>query len=374
MPRFTKMLFEGMKERGHEVDLWMPKAILFNLPFPLFLKKWMGYIDQYLIFPVQVKIQLRSCPNKTLFVFTDQALGPWVPLVAKRFHVIHCHDFLAQRSALGEIPENATGLTGRIYQAYIRRGYSKGRNFISVSQKSKRDLERFLVKAPGLSEVVLNGMNQDFVPMNRCKARKSLGEVTGLDLTDGFILHVGGNQWYKNRVGVIELYNAWCSSYNLEMPLLLVGEGPDETLLRLHAQSPFKASIHFFANLSDNSVRLVYAAASVLVYPSLAEGFGWPIAEAMASGCLVITTNEAPMTEVADNAGFLIPRRPHEIDKAKLWAQQSAKVINDVLQLSPQDCHTSIERGIQNAKKFDRNVALNQIEAIYQKVILKDKR
>src|SRR5690554_2079868 len=84
MPRFARMLAEGMKERGHNVEIWMPKPVLHSLPTPAILKKWMGYIDQYIIFPSQIKKRLDAYPPDTLFVFTDHALGPWIPLVANR--------------------------------------------------------------------------------------------------------------------------------------------------------------------------------------------------------------------------------------------------------------------------------------------------
>jgi hypothetical protein len=137
MPRFAMMLEKGMKARGHHVSTWAPEPKFFRLPVPGKLKKWMGYIDQYFVFPLQVKSRIRKEKGNTLYVFTDNALGPWVPLVAKLPHVIHCHDFLAQRSALGEIPENISSWTGKKYQQFIRQGYSKGENFISVSLKTR---------------------------------------------------------------------------------------------------------------------------------------------------------------------------------------------------------------------------------------------
>ncbi len=132
MPRFTDMLAAGMRERGHKTEIWMPLQHVSRLSMPQKLKKWAGYIDQYILFPKVVRNKIRSYSGDTLFVFTDHALGPWVPLLKNRFHVIHCHDFLAQCSALGEISENPTAWTGVKYQAFIRRGYAQGKNFISV--------------------------------------------------------------------------------------------------------------------------------------------------------------------------------------------------------------------------------------------------
>jgi glycosyltransferase involved in cell wall biosynthesis len=359
------MLAEGMKVRGHNIEVWFPQPIFFKLPVLNTLQKWMGYIDQYILFPIELRSRLKSRPQDTLFVFTDQALGPWVPLVKNRPHVIHCHDFLAQRSALGEIAENPTSWTGRQYQKLIHRGYSKGKCFISVSQRTQSDLHRFISSSPLLSEVVYNGLNQTFVPHDSAKVRSILGSKFGFNLTSGYLLHVGGNQFYKNRLGVIEIYNAWRSNSNSSLPLLLIGESPAQNLLKVYNQSSYKKDIHFLVGIEDEFVRQAYAGASVFIFPSLAEGFGWPIAEAMASGCPVLTTDEAPMSEVAGNAGFLISRRPKNELLAKEWAIEGSIILNKILALTSAERKRVIELGIENAKRFDSEVALSKIEDIY---------
>ena len=109
MPRFTKMLADGMQARGHSVKIWTPAPYFFKLPVKASLKKWMGYIDQFIIFPLLVRRRIKRNPAGTLYVFTDHALGMWVPGVKHLPHVIICHDFLAQHSAKGHIPQNITG-------------------------------------------------------------------------------------------------------------------------------------------------------------------------------------------------------------------------------------------------------------------------
>jgi len=368
MPRFAKMLVDGMSNRGHTVNLWSPKARFYNLPAPTFFKKWLGYIDQYIVFPMEVRWRMHTCTLDTLFVFTDHALGPWIPLAADKPHAIHCHDFLAQRSALGEIEQNKTGWSGIKYQSFIFKGYSKGKHFISVSEKTRQDLNHFLLSKPITSEMVYNGLNQSFVPIKKEEAQQALSSVTGIDLSAGFILHVGGNQWYKNRKGVIEIYNVWRSTSTFEvLPLLLVGYKPDAGLQELYEASPFKKDIYLLTDLNDEQVRMAYAGASVFVFPSLAEGFGWPIAEAMASGCRVVTTNAAPMTEVAGNAAVLIPVRTPENSTA--WAIEGADAIEKILNETEQERQTRIEKGIENARRFDAAQALDKIEEIYKGVI-----
>jgi len=368
MPRFAKMLGDGMLKRGHQINFWSPKARFNKLPVPDSLKKWMGYIDQYIVFPLEARMRMRRCAWDTLFVFTDHALGPWIPLTANKPHAIHCHDFLAQRSALGEIEHNKTGWSGKKYQSFIFNGYSKGKFFISVSEKTRQDLEHFLPSNPKRSDMVYNGLNQSFVPVAREEARHVLSNATGMNLSGGFILHVGGNQWYKNRKGVIEIYNAWRSATASEViPLLLVGYKPDAGLQEVYEASPFKKDIHVLTGLNDELVRMAYAGASVFLFPSLAEGFGWPIAEAMASGCAVITTDAAPMTEVAGNAALLIPLCVQAANT--IWAKQGAAAIDQILLETEEEKNMRIEKGIENAKRFDAEHALDQIDGIYKEIV-----
>jgi glycosyltransferase involved in cell wall biosynthesis len=369
MDSFANMLSTGMKNKGHTVQVWLPAPVFYSLPVSMFVKKWLGYIDQYVIFPGKVWLRLKKSNANTLFVFTDQALGPWVPLVKRRPHVIHCHDFLALQSALGEIPENQVSRTGRAYQSFIHKGYLLSTNFISVSKHTQKQLERFVPTASKYSEVVYNGLKEPFKPSKSDKAREFLTSSIGIDIKAGYILHIGGNQWYKNRLGVIEIYNAWREVYKLSLPLLLIGDQPSSSLLHLCNKSSFKKDIHFLTAADDQFVSYAYAGASVFLFPSLAEGFGWPIAEAMACGCPVITTNEAPMTEIAGNCGFLIPRRPYNILNAQDWAIDAAKTLNIILKLSDKEREKVVQSGLANAQRFNISISLDLIESIYTNIL-----
>ncbi|OGX90232.1 glycosyltransferase [Hymenobacter coccineus] len=374
IPKFTQMLVEGMKRHGHTTEVWKPTPYFLRFSTSKKIQKWLGYLDQYLVFPTQIRKRLKLQPADTLFVFADQAQGPWVPLLARRPHVIHCHDFMAQHSALGRIPENPASWTGRQYQKLIYNGYSQGENFISVSEKTRKDLELLLPKPPKTSEMVYNGLNKLFKPYDTVAARSELGEKIGLDIGQGYLLHVGGNQWYKNRLGVIELYDAWRSISSLALPLLLIGSALSPDSMEAVKQSKYKKDIHVFGGLDDKFVHLAYAGATVFLFPSLAEGFGWPIAEAMASGCLVMTTGEDPMTEVAGNAGFLVPRRPYQpAASVEKWAVETAVTLEKIIQMSDNERDIAISAGLTNALRFDIDDALNQIESIYTKVLQRAK-
>lgn len=367
MPRYAGMLADGMKQRGHEVSIWQPSPLFFNGRFPGSLKKWLGYIDQYIVFPLKTRRRIKQIAPDTIFIFADQALGPWVPLVKNRLHVIHCHDFLAQRSALGEFPQNRVSFSGRLYQSYIRRGYRKGKNFISVSYKTKSDLHKFLNAVPSFSEVIYNGLNPRFNQMDSVHARELLSQKLQIILSDGYILHVGGNQWYKNRAGVIEIYGEFRKQITSEIPLLLVGVKPSDEIKQAYMSSPYKEQIHFITEMDDIALHYAYAGASVFLFPSFAEGFGWPIAEAMASGCPVITTNEMPMTEVAGSCAYFVPPRPVRNKKKEAeWSSAAANIVVQVIQMDVSERQQIIQTGLKNIERFNAVTVLNQIESAYK--------
>jgi glycosyltransferase involved in cell wall biosynthesis len=369
MPRFASMLMEGMQKRGCNVTLLEPFAICSRLPVARIARKWLGYIDQYVLFPIRVQKVVKHSDPKTLFVFADHALGPWVPLVANRPHVIHCHDFLAQKSAKGHVTRNRTGFSGRIYQAFIRNGYRNGKHFISISQKTDSDLHQFMRGQNFDSEVVYNPLSPRFTPRDVQYSRMKLGEHLGLKLVQGYLLHVGGNQWYKNRSGVVEIYNAWRSNPSNRLPLVLVGKAPDAKLRSICSRSAYSSDIHTVSSLEDDWMPFVYSGANALLFPSHAEGFGWPIAEAMACGCPVITTNEAPMTEAAGGAAFLIPIQPDDQESVSAWAVNASNLLDRVLTNKELANENTRACGLENSKRFDAELTMNRILAIYERVL-----
>jgi glycosyltransferase involved in cell wall biosynthesis len=378
-PHFARMLSAAFAERGHHVQLRQPQAVVRQwLLISRWTKwaKWAGYVDQYLIFPRVLRRQAAKDPADTLYVFCDQALGPWVPLLAERPHVVHCHDLLALRSALGLLPENPTSFTGRIYQRYIRAGFGKARHFISVSKKSRDDLHEFGRVQPQTSEVVYNGLNYPYQPMSAAHAAAVLQQA-GLPAQRGpVLLHVGGGQWYKNTAGVVWIYVHYvhrCVALGRSpLPLWLVSPAPGAAVqAALHAALravPAAGSVRFFQGLSNPVLQALYASAAALLFPSLAEGFGWPIIEAMACACPVITTCVAPMTEVGGEHAFYLPR-PQAEDDLSQWGDNAAVLLMQVLDRPPQERARAAQAGVEWTARFDCNTAIDNYLRIYQSVL-----
>ena len=369
---FAQSLAAAFRLRGHRVDIRSPSARLRHL-FPTGrMSKWAGYIDQYLLFPRELRAAMRNDPGDTLYVFCDQALGPWIPLAVQRPHVVHCHDLLALRSALGEIPENPTSATGRLYQRYIRRGFRQARHFISISQKSRDDLHRYGGVAPITSEVVYNGLNHPYRPLAPDRVRQRFERAGWLADAPRCVLHVGGGQWYKNSVGVVLLYASYARCVLQQgghpLPLWMVSPPPNAALRDALAQVPAAARVQFFSGLGSETLEALYSHAEVLLFPSLAEGFGWPIAEALACGCPVITTDEAPMNEVGGEAATYLRRLAHS-DDAEGWARAGANVLMEVLARPVSERERRAAAGRLWAQQYAVDRSIDGYLSIYRRVL-----
>ncbi|KGK29320.1 glycosyltransferase family 1 protein [Cellulophaga sp. E6(2014)] len=366
MLRYESFLKKGLEFKGHQVTVWGPKLYLSGSKPPISIFKWLRYIDQYVLFPLWFKWQSRNQGKETLYVLIDQALGIWTPLLKKKKYVIHCHDFIALKSAQGKVGRNPTSWSGRIYQHLILKGFSKAHNFISISQNTKNELEVFLNKKPKISVQIYNAIDSQFRPGSINDARLSISQEIDADASKGYILHVGGNTFYKNRTGVLKIYGAWRLLSNKKLPLVMIGSTPTTDMLALKEKSRYSKDIHFLTRATDSVLVKAYQGASVFIFPSLYEGFGFPIAEAMASGCPVITTNDAPMNEVGGEAAFYIPKCP--TNNTENWEANAAIVLEQILQLHPEDRKLSIKKGLKQSEKFHKDHIIDQIEEIYQQI------
>ena len=107
----------------------------------------------------------------------------------------------------------------------------------------------------------------------------------------------------------------------------------------------------------------------MLLFQSHAEGFGWPIAEALACGCPVITTDEAPMTEVGGPHAHYLPRGSGGADALGPWAEHGARVICAVIDRSPEAQAQAARAGIEWTARFDAAQAIENYLNIYSAVL-----
>jgi glycosyltransferase involved in cell wall biosynthesis len=363
MPRFARMIEDFLAKESIECVTWTAKPFFYKLSPKSRFSKWLGYIDQYIVFPLNIRLRLIKESKDTLFVFCDQALGPWVPLVAKRPHVIHCHDFMALRSALGLHSENPTSFTGRLYQKYIQRGFKQGKNFISISNRTRDDLHKYSKIKAQKSEVVYNGLNYPYKPQAREKALNSIISAGVLSDDSGCLLHVGAGQWYKNTIGIIKMYSEYCNKVIVAKPLILVSPSPKGSLLQEVNKIPANGYVKFVQGLDISVLEALYSYADVFLFPSLAEGFGWPIIEAQACGCPVITTDDTPMNEIGGPVAIYL--KQHSESNQQEWLEEGANHLVELIELSFADKQHNSSKAITWAQNFDAKKTLASYLKIY---------
>jgi glycosyltransferase involved in cell wall biosynthesis len=368
MPRFARMLEEAYLLRGHEVKVWSPQPVVYRLVPTGCLSKWAGYVDQYILFPLWVRMQLNKQSANTLYVFCDQALGPWVPLVKNKPHIVHVHDLLALRSALGDVPENPTSWSGRIYQRYIRQGFKQAKHFISISNKTRDDLHYFGEASAISSHVVYNGFNYPYSPMAKADAMRVLNDANLPAHSDGMLLHLGGSQWYKNLAGVIGIYIEYVKAEKSPLPLWCICPNPNPQVQALLKQVPSNGKVLFFQGIDNDALQAAYSLARAFVFPSLAEGFGWPIIEAQACGCLVLTSDAAPMNEIGGDVCSYIPVLKRT-DDAQRWARNASRTLIALISINEAERAKLIARGLKHVQQFNAERAIDNYLECYQQAM-----
>src|SRR5258708_28854667 len=108
--------------------------------------------------------------------------------------------------------------------------------------------------------------------------------------------------------------------------------------------------------------------ADAFLFPSLAEGFGWPLIEAQACGCPVVTTDEPQMNEVGGDAAEYLPRL-NVGDDIDLWAANGARQLLRVLSRTPEEKRKIAERAMTWAAQFSVDKAIDAYLAIYRAVL-----
>ena len=174
---------------------------------------------------------------------------------------------------------------------------------------------------------------------------------------ENMILSVGAIQKRKNLLRLVAAFE------NLEADWRLVlagsaGFGAAEIEARIQA-SPARPRIHVTGYVTDQELAKWYARASIFAFPSLDEGFGIPVIEAMAAGIPVITSNRSALAEVAGPAALLVdPERPESITEA----------LRELV-LSPERRQELAQRGREHASLFTWEKAVRETWDVYQNLV-----
>lgn len=167
--------------------------------------------------------------------------------------------------------------------------------FGSISEHSAHDLIRYYPDAANKNIHVIHlGVSTDFHPATDREVQ-TFRERFGI--TKPYYLFVGPVEWYKNFDNLLEAFSSLPNREQFQLVRTRAGEGAED-----HPLLADQMAVVTTGRLSDGELRAAYCGALAFVYPSLYEGFGLPVLEAMACGCPVITGVTSSLPEVAGDA------------------------------------------------------------------------
>lgn len=192
---------------------------------------------------------------------------------------------------------------------------------VAVSQSTAQDLTSFYAISHEQISTILSGVGEQYTNIDRNNP-KLLEIKEKYNLPYRFILFLGTWEPRKNICALITAYNAYRKNFENSdgfCHLVLAGTSgwKSEAIYSAVRNSPYRESIHLLGFIKDEDKPGLYNLATIFVYPSFYEGFGFPILEAMRCGTPVITSHTSSMGEITDGRAILVdPNRPNEIYRA----------------------------------------------------------
>ncbi len=201
-----------------------------------------------------------------------------------------------------------TGPRGQLERAFyghgIRRALRSSRAIATVSRASANAIAAYAPHAAERTHVTLSGVSPRFRPV---EADHDVLATLGLAPDRAFVLTVGQYAPYKNHEGALRGF-AMAFGERPDIDLVLVQRMGKAThrLLALARALGIADRVRLVPTISEQALLSLYSAAKALLHPSFCEGFGNPVAEAMACGCPIVTSNRSAMPEVTGGAALLV--------------------------------------------------------------------
>jgi len=232
-------------------------------------------------------------------------------------------------------------------------------HIVTGSAHAKQEIvERLGVPGSKIS-VIYHGVSQDFQDSNRETAPAVVYSALGRQFP--YMLCVSALRPHKNLARLLEAAHRFWERTHSNCELLIVGTGGPEKaqLLDQCGRLGIAGKVTFLADVAEGLLPFLYAAAQFLVIPSLMEGFGLPVLEAMACGTPVLCSNTSSLPEVGGQAVlYFDPLNPEEMANAM-----------QTLSASPEMRAALREKGLQRAQNFSWHESARKHAEVYSEVL-----
>jgi len=259
-----------------------------------------------------------------------------LPITARAHRLDGMHWFANTVSLINPVPSVVTVHDLLYFESpeefpLIKRTYLKSmtahavrhsRLLLPVSQYTADALKMRLKARDERMTVIPAVVDQRFQPVDDEKVKKFMEKY---NLPDNFWLYVAHFYPHKNHRRLIEAYHGLIKQGFMPWPLVLRGDAREELamIMQLTGDLDMKSKIIFLPRLAEDELPALYTAAGALVFPSLYEGGGIPVLEAMACGCPVAASNIPTTREFAGDAVLMFdPGKADSICEAMRDLQQ----------------------------------------------------
>ncbi|MBN1219223.1 MAG: glycosyltransferase family 4 protein [Anaerolineae bacterium] len=284
--------------------------------------------------------------------YFGSSLSPGVPTA------VTIHDLIPM-----VLPEYRVNMLVRLYTALAAAAAPRANLILADSQASKRDIVQRLHRPDEQVRVIYLAPAPSFQPAQTW--RQLVNVKKKYHLPGEFVLYLGGYDVRKNISALLHAYTWVSAALSDQFPLVLAGSLPEEDTpffpdpLRIARELGLEEYIITPGWIAEEDRPLLYAAATVFVFPSRYEGFGLPVLEAMACGTPVVTTTAASIPELAGPAAFQV-----DPDDTKHLAAPIIRLCTE-----EETNHEMVERGFTQVKKFNWQKTAQQILQAYRSII-----
>lgn len=264
--------------------------------------------------------------------------------------VVTMHDLIYIR-----YPEYYHKIDRKIYERKFRYSCRVADRIHAISEQTKRDLITYFAVPEAKIEVIYQSVNPVFYEKVDEVQKRQMREK--YQLPKKFLLTVGTVEPRKNLLALLEGMVA----SKVYIPLVVVGKLTDyQHKVQKYIEADLnRLQVFFLSKIKDAELAVLYQMAEAMVYPSVFEGFGLPVAEAQASGCPVITSDTSSLPEAGGDAALYInPEKSEEIGQAlaALIADQNLR-------------ETLIAKGRINAQRFTPENFAKRIKQLYNSLL-----
>lgn len=231
----------------------------------------------------------------------DPGNAPYLRVLRYQAAIVTVHDLIPYLCASGRLTGFRPTAAGRTLMAEILHQLQRADRVVCVSENTRRDLLSLVDIDPNRVVTIPNAV---FQPMQRA-SDAACGDIRSwlrLPPEAPIILHVGSNAFYKNRLTVIDVFAGVLRRHG-DARLLFVGPRSADLVNRAAALG-LSDRVRYAERVDGSQLAAIYSAARVLLFPSLYEGFGYPVLEAQLCGTPVVCSNAGSLPEVGGDAAL----------------------------------------------------------------------